>query len=359
MARQTPRRRGPTRPLLLVDVDGVLSLFGGGRTTPETLVPTLVDGVPHLLSRAAADALQATSSETSSACGARAGRTVRILTCLFSSGSRAAGRVRFAGRASTAGTGRSAGSTRSPSPDRPLAWIDDHHDAACHAWARRRPGPTLLVPTDPEVGLTRGARRPCARVDCHLRHEGLPPAVIAVLILPLVGCGESDAATLAGKLRYTATAASRGRQAADDQAQRQGERRRGRSATAVHADAGRSCSRCPARQEGRRRARQGRQGATGRTFAYKLAYRGASSRSTTERRADQARRPGERAQPAREELRRRVRLARRPPGAVQADLTEGLPRRASWSSGFTVAFRQAARKSSNPASLLRCLVTAS
>jgi hypothetical protein len=38
-------------------------------------------------------------------------------------------------------------------PQRPLAWIDDHHDDACRAWARQRPGPTLLVTTDPVKGL--------------------------------------------------------------------------------------------------------------------------------------------------------------------------------------------------------------
>jgi len=54
-----PEWRGATRPLLLIDVDGVLSVFGGGRHDPATLVPTLVDGVPHLLSRTAADALKA------------------------------------------------------------------------------------------------------------------------------------------------------------------------------------------------------------------------------------------------------------------------------------------------------------
>src|SRR3954452_24465545 len=37
---------------------------------------------------------------------------------------------------------------------RPLAWIDAAHDAACAAWAAERPGPTLLVTTDPAVGLT-------------------------------------------------------------------------------------------------------------------------------------------------------------------------------------------------------------
>jgi hypothetical protein len=37
---------------------------------------------------------------------------------------------------------------------RPVAWIDDDHDASCEAWAADRPGPTLLVRTDPAVGLT-------------------------------------------------------------------------------------------------------------------------------------------------------------------------------------------------------------
>jgi hypothetical protein len=43
--------------------------------------------------------------------------------------------------------------------DRPLAWIDDAHDDACRAWAASRPGPTLLVPTYPSVGLTRAHAR--------------------------------------------------------------------------------------------------------------------------------------------------------------------------------------------------------
>ena len=38
--------------------------------------------------------------------------------------------------------------------DRPLAWIDDDHSAACRAWAAARVGPTLLVTTDAAVGLT-------------------------------------------------------------------------------------------------------------------------------------------------------------------------------------------------------------
>ena len=37
---------------------------------------------------------------------------------------------------------------------RPLAWIDDAFNSACHAWAEARPAPTLLVRTVPEDGLT-------------------------------------------------------------------------------------------------------------------------------------------------------------------------------------------------------------
>jgi len=37
---------------------------------------------------------------------------------------------------------------------RPLAWIDDALNDACHEWAGRRPAPTLLVETDPRRGLT-------------------------------------------------------------------------------------------------------------------------------------------------------------------------------------------------------------
>jgi hypothetical protein len=37
---------------------------------------------------------------------------------------------------------------------RPLAWVDDDHGEAAAAWAAARAGPTLLVRTDPSVGLT-------------------------------------------------------------------------------------------------------------------------------------------------------------------------------------------------------------
>lgn len=37
---------------------------------------------------------------------------------------------------------------------RPAAWIDDHIDDTCVAWARSRTAPTLLVETEPATGMT-------------------------------------------------------------------------------------------------------------------------------------------------------------------------------------------------------------
>ena len=35
-----------------------------------------------------------------------------------------------------------------------MAWIDDAHDDTCDEWADSRPGTTLLIATDPALGLT-------------------------------------------------------------------------------------------------------------------------------------------------------------------------------------------------------------
>ena len=140
--------------MLLVDVDGVLSLFGAAAVAPETLVPTLVDGVPHLLSRTAAAAL---------------GELVPDFECVWCTGwkdradsylplalglPRGWPHIRFASAPNHGGHWKLGGIDAFAGPERPLVWIDDHLDAACEAWAGARPGPTLLVRTNPEVGLT-------------------------------------------------------------------------------------------------------------------------------------------------------------------------------------------------------------
>jgi hypothetical protein len=155
MAHETPLMGGTARPLLLVDVDGVLSLYGGSPAPPETLLTTLIDGVPHVLSRTAAAAL---------------GELVPTFECVWCTGwkdradsylphllglPRGWPHVRFRTSADHAGHWKLPGIDGFAGPDRPLAWIDDQLDAACSTWAAARAGPTLLLETDPLVGLTR------------------------------------------------------------------------------------------------------------------------------------------------------------------------------------------------------------
>jgi hypothetical protein len=40
--------------------------------------------------------------------------------------------------------------------ERATAWIDDNFDASCFEWAERREAPTVLVPTEPHLGLEEG-----------------------------------------------------------------------------------------------------------------------------------------------------------------------------------------------------------
>ena len=137
-------------PLLLVDVDGVVSLFGFDHADPPAGCPVSVDGIPHWLSEGA---------------GARLVRLARTFECVWCTGweERAEEHLpRLLGlpggwRHLELGEGwKIAAIDASVPSQRPLAWIDDAHDDASHAWAAARVGPTLLVSTDPAVGLTEG-----------------------------------------------------------------------------------------------------------------------------------------------------------------------------------------------------------
>jgi hypothetical protein len=140
-------RSTAARPLLLVDVDGVISLYGG--PGPDT-VPALVDGIPHFLSRRAAAVLLELAPDFECVwCTGWEDRADLHLPALlglprgwphltFPEGD---GHWKLAGIDAFAG------------PERPLAWIDDDHDDRCRAWAAERAGPALLVTTDPYRGL--------------------------------------------------------------------------------------------------------------------------------------------------------------------------------------------------------------
>jgi hypothetical protein len=141
-----------SRPILAVDVDGVISLFGAEHPPDRSLTKfQLVDGVPHLISLPVGDRLVRLSEHFelvwASGWEDKANFYLPALLGLpdlphVSFGSAAPGAVHWKLEPLTEYAG-----------GRPLAWIDDNFNEACYAWAEQRPEPTLLVPTESHLGL--------------------------------------------------------------------------------------------------------------------------------------------------------------------------------------------------------------
>jgi HAD domain in Swiss Army Knife RNA repair proteins len=165
------------KPLLLVDIDGVISLFGspppwasGHNAGADSIAGSLhtIDGVPHFLSHLAAAHLLELADDFdlvwASGWEERADEHLPHLLGLpaglphlcFTRGVRGvrSGNAHWKLDAIE----RHAGA-------RPLAWVDDSLSDECHAWARNRGAegaPTLLVQTAPERGLTAAEARALA-----------------------------------------------------------------------------------------------------------------------------------------------------------------------------------------------------
>jgi hypothetical protein len=143
-------------PLLLIDIDGVISLWGGASRTTMDGRWTLVDGIPHFLAAAPARRLRGLGGRYELVwCSGWEEKANEYLPELVGLGplphlgfDRAAPDGRPVAHWKLGAIDAHAG------PDRALAWVDDAFNDACHRWARERPGPTLLVTTRPEHGLT-------------------------------------------------------------------------------------------------------------------------------------------------------------------------------------------------------------
>jgi hypothetical protein len=144
----------------MVDIDGVISLFGFPPGAAPEGALHWIDGIPHYLSAAAARHLLALVSVFELVwCSGWEERANEHLPHLLGlprelpflsfdrelSGMEAAKSTR--GHWKLAAIDAYAGA-------RALAWIDDCIDGACHVWAAARSAPTLLVRTSPEQGLT-------------------------------------------------------------------------------------------------------------------------------------------------------------------------------------------------------------
>ncbi len=140
--------------MLLIDVDGVISLFGFEQTAPPQGRYAIVDGLPHLLSDRAGELLVRLARSFECVwCTGWEDRADEHLPHLLDS-PRGWPHLRFSAAAEQAEHWKLAAIDAYVGADRPMAWIDDAHDESCRRWAAERPGPTRLVATDPAVGLT-------------------------------------------------------------------------------------------------------------------------------------------------------------------------------------------------------------
>ncbi|MFT4050211.1 MAG: HAD domain-containing protein [Solirubrobacterales bacterium] len=143
------------KPLLFLDVDGVLSVFGfaGEGADPRDLY--LVDGIPHHIPAAMGGRVKALlpayESVWATGWGERANDHLIHMLGLPAE----LEVVDFATRPSLDGSGHwKLEELTARAGERAAAWIDDGMNEACEAWAAGRAAPTLLVHTDPKVGMT-------------------------------------------------------------------------------------------------------------------------------------------------------------------------------------------------------------
>jgi hypothetical protein len=140
--------------VLFVDVDGVLSVFGFPGDAPAPGLLCSVDGIPHCLVHGCGERL-VRLSETFELVWATGWeeRANEHLPHLLRLG-REYPTLQFDHQPQWGSAHWKLSAVERYAGDRPAAWIDDNFNEACHFWASERPAPTLLVHTDPAVGIT-------------------------------------------------------------------------------------------------------------------------------------------------------------------------------------------------------------
>jgi hypothetical protein len=141
------------RPILFVDVDGVISLYGFEREQPPGSF-LMVEGIVHCISSTCGPLLRqlgerfelvwATGWEEKA--NEYLVRTLELQAELPT--------LTFDGRARFGTAHWKLEAIEEFARERPAAWIDDNIDEEIHAWAEQRAAPTLLVPTETHVGIT-------------------------------------------------------------------------------------------------------------------------------------------------------------------------------------------------------------
>jgi hypothetical protein len=145
-----------TKPILFVDVDGVISLFGFAPDAGELPGPLhWVDGIAHCIPTGVGERLVtlAEAFELVWATGWEE-RANEHLPYLLRLPFRDLPSLTFGSAAVFGSAHWKVEAIDRYAADRPAAWIDDNLDDECRAWAEGREAPTLLVQTSPSAGLT-------------------------------------------------------------------------------------------------------------------------------------------------------------------------------------------------------------
>ena len=152
------------RPLLFLDVDGVISVFGfpqgfglaTGDASFDVRPPGAlhsVNGVLHYISSGCREHLERLGKrfELVWATGWEETANEYLPHLLGLPG--ALPYLTFDGRVSGGAAHWKIEAIDEYAGGRPLAWIDDNVDDSCRAWARKRPAPTLIIETVRHEGL--------------------------------------------------------------------------------------------------------------------------------------------------------------------------------------------------------------
>jgi hypothetical protein len=143
------------QPLLFIDVDGVLSTYGfaGEDADPRNL--HMVDGILHHIRREMGPRILALLPHFESLWATGWGERANEHLVLMFGMPGELEVVEFEVAPSTDGSGHwKLDALTEAAGMRPAAWIDDGHNEACERWAAERTEQTLLVSTDPFVGMT-------------------------------------------------------------------------------------------------------------------------------------------------------------------------------------------------------------
>jgi hypothetical protein len=143
------------KPLLFLDVDGVISLFGFSHDEAPPGRMHMVEGMPHCLGHGCGERLTALAERFDMVWATGWEEKANAhLPFLLGLPFQELPTLTFDGRAEFGSAHWKIDAIDRYAGDRPAAWIDDFIDDDCRRWARERDAPTLLIHTESSRGMS-------------------------------------------------------------------------------------------------------------------------------------------------------------------------------------------------------------